>query len=409
MFRKFTSICLIILCALAANAQSNEEVVRKIADQIIKETILGFKGTDNNQFYQSSKDIPENVKVKYASPYTGWHYTHGVLNIAMVNLGNYLNDQKYLDYAARHVAFGFDNYKTFEKRFKHDVKHHTYPYGEFFTMEELDDFGAMSASIIEVYERVKKPEYKAYLEKAAKHLTEDRPRLEDGTFVRAFPHKMTLWADDLYMSVPFLARMGKLTGDKKYIDDAIKQVQNFNKYLWDADKQLYWHTYYSDLDRNGVAHWGRCNGWIMLSTIHLLDVLPDSHPEKKDLIKLLERQILGLAHYQNGDGLWHQVLDKEDSYTESSCSAMFVYSTAHAVNQGWIDKRYASIARTGWEGLKKNKLNELGQLKDICVGTGIQDNLPFYYNRPVGLNEKHGTGPLLDAGVEILKLEKAAR
>jgi rhamnogalacturonyl hydrolase YesR len=86
---------------------------------------------------------------------------------------------------------------------------------------------------------------------------------------------------------------------------------------------------------------------------------------------------------------------------------MFVYGTAHAVNQGWIDKRYASIAKLGWEGLKRNKLNELGQLKDICVGTGIQDNLPFYYNRPVGLNEKHGTGPMLDAGVEILKLEQA--
>ena len=147
----------------------------------------------------------------------------------------------------------------------------------------------------------------------------------------------------------------------------------------------------------------------MLSQVHLLDHLPLNHPQRARLIQLLERQILGIAKYQNGEGLWHQVLDKNDSYPESSCSAMFVYGIAHAVNQGWIAPRYASIAKTGWEGLKKYKIDEEGRLKDICVGTGIQDNLVFYYNRPVGTNEKHGTGPLLDAGVEILKLEKSGK
>jgi len=406
--KRLIVILLFSLPTVVLRAQTNEELVKKIADQIIKEATLGFKGTENGTLYKSSSEIPENIRVRYASPYTGWHYTHGVLNIAMVNLGKYLNDERYFNFAANHIAFGFNNYQVFQQRFKNDVKHYTYPYGEFFTMDELDDFGAMSASILDVYSKVPNPEYKAYIEKAARHLTTERERLKDGTFVRAFPHKMTLWADDLYMSVPFLARMGKFTGEKKYFDDAINQVVNFNKYLWDAKNEIYWHTYYSDVKTNGVAHWGRCNGWIMLSQVHLLDLLPANHPKRKILTELLQRQILGIAKYQNADGLWHQILDKDDSYVESSCSAMFVYGIAHAVNAGWIDKRYASIAKVGWEGLKKHKINELGQLKDICVGTGIQDNLPFYYNRPVGLNEKHGTGPLLDAGVEILKLEKLA-
>ncbi|MDQ3845727.1 MAG: glycoside hydrolase family 88 protein, partial [Bacteroidota bacterium] len=336
MIRIFIA-CTLLTSVTKLVAQTNEAVVRKIADRIIAETTLGFEGVDNKQFYESSKNIPEGVKVKYATPYTGWHYTHGVLNMAMVNLGNYLNEPKYKNYAARHVAFGFDNYKVFEQRFKHDVKHYTYPYGEFFTMEELDDFGAMSASILEVYKDVKRPEYKAYVEKAVKHLTEERVRLKDGTLVREFPHKMTLWADDLYMSVPFLARMATFTGQSKYMDDAIKQVVNFNKYLWDANNEIYWHCWYSDLQRNGVAHWGRCNGWIMLAQIHLLDQLASNHPKRAELIKLLERQIVGIAKYQNADGLWHQVLDKNDSYLESSATAMFVYGIAHAVNQGWID------------------------------------------------------------------------
>ena len=46
-------------------------------------------------------------------------------------------------------------------------------------------------------------------------------RLEDGTFCRPEPFMMSVWADDLFMSVPFLVRLGKLTGEKKYFDDVI--------------------------------------------------------------------------------------------------------------------------------------------------------------------------------------------
>ena len=54
------------------------------------------------------------------------------LNLAMLDLGAYLKDKKYTNYAIDHVAFGFANYKTFEQRFKHNVPHYTYPFGEFF-------------------------------------------------------------------------------------------------------------------------------------------------------------------------------------------------------------------------------------------------------------------------------------
>ncbi|MBN2215694.1 MAG: glycoside hydrolase family 88 protein [Bacteroidales bacterium] len=101
------------------------------------------------------------------------------------------------------------------------------------------------------------------------------------------------------------------------------------------------------------------------------------------------------------------MLDKTDSYPESSCSAMFVYSIARAVSKGWIDKRYASIAVRGWEGLKEHKTTLDGQLKDIYAGTGIEDNMVFYYNRPAPTNETHGLGAVIDAGIEIIRLRKS--
>jgi rhamnogalacturonyl hydrolase YesR len=403
------TLCFLLIPVLLCNSQhdDNDEIIlRIIADNILRDAEFSFVGLQNGQTYTSTKDIPEDVEVRFKSPLVGWHYTNGVLNMAMINLSNFLGEEKYSDFAANHIAFGMDNYKFFQKRFKNDQPHYYYPFGQLWTMSELDDCGAMGASMIEVYKKVMRKDYKEYIENTAHHITEIQERLDDGTLVRTFPHAMTLWADDLYMSVPFLARMAVFSGNSKYFDDAISQVFNFTKYLWNSDKELYYHCYYTDLERNGVAHWGRCNGWIMMAQVHLLNHLPADHPKREDLIKNLEKQILGIAKYQNGDGLWHQVLDKTDSYLESSCTAMFTYCIARAVNEGWIDPRYGSIAVRGWEGLKNNKITPDGEVKDICIGTGIEDNMVFYYNRPARLNETHGLGAVIDAGIEVIKLKK---
>jgi len=403
------TFCFFFILVLSCNSQHNDNdeiIVRIIADNILKDAEFSFVGIQNRQIYTATKDIPEDVEVRFKNHLAGWHYTNGVLNMAMINLSNFLGEEKYFDFAAAHIAFGMDNYKFFQKRFKNDRPHYHYPLGQLWTMRELDDCGAMGASMIDVYQKVKRNVYKEYIENTAHHIAEVQERLDDGTLVRSFPHAMTLWADDLYMSVPFLARMAIFSGNNKYFDDAINQVLNFTEYLWNSDKELYYHCYYSDLERNGVAHWGRCNGWVMMAQVHLLNFLPADHPKREDLIKNLEQQILGIAKYQNGDGLWHQVLDKTDSYLESSCSAMFTYCIARAVNEGWIDQRYGTIALRGWEGLKDNKITPDGQVKDICIGTGIEDNLVFYYNRPARLNETHGLGAVIDAGIEVIKLKK---
>jgi rhamnogalacturonyl hydrolase YesR len=137
----------------------------------------------------------------------------------------------------------------------------------------------------------------------------------------------------------------------------------------------------------------------------LLDRLPKDHPKRKILIELLQNHIDGLAHYQSVDGLWHQLLDKDDSFPETSCSAMFTYAIARAVNKGYIDPRYASIAKQGWVGVM-NKIHPDGKLDGVCAGTGTSDNLVDYYKRPTPLNDPHGIGAVLLAGMEVLKLLK---
>ena len=388
----------------------DRQVLSIIANKLVKQADLKFVDKITGTEYSSTKDLPSNAELKFKNKFCNWHYTNGVLNISMIHLSDYLNDASYFDFAKKHIAFGFDNYKYFEKRYnpQRDGNHWKYPLGELFNTKEMDDFGAMISSTIDVYQHAngdKRPDYLAYANEMGKFMKEKKLRHTDGTFVRTFPNANTLWGDDLYMSVPFLARMTNLTGDESYLNDAIKQCINFDKYLWDSNREIYYHAYFTDLKRNSVAHWGRCNGWIILAKVNLLSYLPKNHPQRQQIIDLLDKQIVGLSRFQSQEGVWHQLLDKSDSYLESSCSAMFVYAIAKSVNEGWIDKRYTTIALTGWDGLKKLMLTADGDMKNICEGTEVHDDLQYYYQRPCGLNEKHGLGVLIDAGIEVMKLK----
>jgi unsaturated rhamnogalacturonyl hydrolase len=207
------------------------------------------------------------------------------------------------------------------------------------------------------------------------------------------------------MGLSFLTRMGELTGESRYFDDAARQVINFHKYLFDEKVGLMHHCWYSDNQRPGIAYWGRANGWTLLAQIDLLDRLPNNHPQRDTLVTLLQRHIKGIARYQSSEGLWHQLLDKPDSFLETSCSAMFTYVTARAVNKGYIDASFIPVARQGWRGVV-SKIHPDGQIEGICTGTGVSEDLQFYYQRPTPLNDIHGIGAILLAGCEVLRLPR---
>jgi rhamnogalacturonyl hydrolase YesR len=412
MNKKFSPLLIIISLIFGfsyklIHAQDTLETKKKlqtIADAILTNATFQFIDKKNGEHFVAAELAPSDAQLVPESPYTDWRYWNGVLNIAMLKVGELFSEMKYKEFVGKNIEFSFDNYQYFKERYKGEGKW-AYPFGQFFIMEELDECGAMGASVIEVYKQNLQDRYKEYLDKAAKHILENQDRLSDGTLVRSFPHKWTLWADDLYMGISFLSRMGALTGDNKYFDDAALQVINFNKYLFNKEKGLMYHCWYSDVERPGVAHWGRANGWALLAQADLLDHLPKDHPKRDTLKSLLQRHILGIAQYQGSDGLWHQLLDKEDSYLETSCTAMFTYVIARAVNKGYIEPRYSSIAIQGWEGIM-TKIHADGQIEGICEGTGVGDDLVHYYHRPTPLNDIHGIGAVLLAGTEVLELMK---
>ena len=385
--------------------RGTEATVRAIADGVLRDATFRFVDSAGRR-YASTADAPAAARLGLESGYNDWRYWNGVLNLAMLRAGGALGDSGYAAFARRNVAFAFDSYGWFEARY--DGRKWEFPFAQRFTMEELDDYGAMGASVVEVYRLDPQPRYREYVERAGAFALTRQGRLPDGTLVRAFPRKWTLWADDLYMSVSLLARLGALTGDRRWLDDAALQVERFHQHLFDDSVGLMHHDWYSDTGKPGVAFWGRANGWALVAQVDLLDRLPREHPARDTLLRLLRRHIDGVARWQSPTGLWHQLLDRADSYLETSASAMFSYAIARAVERGWVPRRYLDIARRGWAGVE-TRVRADGRIEGVCAGTGVSNDLRDYYARPTPLNDPHGIGTVLLAGAEMLSLERAGR
>lgn len=335
--------------------------------------------------------------------FSPFDYTMGVTHAGMLQCAEVTGDKKFRDFTGRHMDFIADWRPYFGKQRAQFKGARDKGFDKTFEPDSLDACGAMCAALIKARLANVGPDLMPVIKIWSEYIKSKQFRLDDGTLARHRPQAVSLWADDFYMSIPALAQMGRLTGDRAWYDDAAKQAVQFAGYLFDGQTGLYAHGWNAGQPDNPQYYWGRANGWAMMATVELLDVLPGDHPQRDAILRILRKHIHAIVKLQAGDGLWHQMLDKNDTYTESSCSAMFVFSIFKAINRGWISPiSYGSAAQAGWIGLTQ-RVNRLGQIEGTCVGTTFAADNVYYYNRPVSVYASHSYGALLLAGSEFLK------
>jgi len=335
-------------------------------------------------------------------------YEWGVAYGAMLLAGEATGDSRYTEYTTKRISLVGSVAKYFKslQTSQQAQQPGGSPVRSVLDPRALDDAGSMCAAMIKTYNVNKNQDLRPLVDNYINYISTKQQRLSDGTLSRNRPLPDALWLDDLYMSVPALAQMGKLTGEKKYFDDACKQVLQFSKRMFNKDKGLYMHGWIQDMDTHPEFYWGRCNGWAILTMCELLDVLPAEHPSRSAVLEQYKAHAKGLASYQAETGFWHQLLDRNDSYLETSATAIFTYCFAHGINKGWLDARaYGPAAVLGWNAVS-TKVNQKGEVEGTCVGTGMAFDPAFYYKRPVNVAAAHGYGPVIMAGAEMLKLMK---
>ena len=332
-------------------------------------------------------------------------YEWGVTYAGMLQAGEATGNPQFTAYTNERLGFLADLYPKLVKwgKGKDGMAN---PMHSVIQPKALDDAGAICAAMIKAKRNGSKADLDPMINNLIDYISHGQMRLPDGTLARNRPMKNALWLDDLFMSVPALAQMGAYTGQQKYFDDATKQVLQFSDKMFVKEKGFFMHAYIGDMQVHPEFFWGRANGWAIMTMVELLEVLPTSHQNYDKVLHLLRNHIAGLAKVQSPKGLWHQLLDRNDTYLETSATAIFTYAIARAINKGYVDaKAYGPMVCLAWNALAE-QINPKGQVGGTCVGTGMGFDPAFYAYRPVSVYAAHGYGPVLLAGAEMILLLK---
>lgn len=264
----------------------------------------------------------------------------------------------------------------------------------------LDFIGSFGMNICEYYLMTGSRDALNMIHVLGDKILHNIPRFSDGTYNRI----KTVWADDIYMSLPFLVRLGVVTGETKYFDEIMTQINGYYERMFMKDQSIFSHLYFVEEQTPNRIPWGRGNGWIILSLSDVLMLMPESYEGKARLLEIYKEYAKGILNCRNKEGgMWHQVINNHDSYEETSGTAMFIIALARGVRMGWIDDCTKELVEA-WEALTSKCIDSEGNVFGVCKGSGCSMDESYYVNLGTCTNDDHGIGAVIGAGIEIMNL-----
>ncbi len=377
--------------------------------------------------------------VTFGQTHASLKYHNDLFSLGLIRLGELLDD-------AECLSFGEGMFSTFV-----DEK------GEFRMGSDGITLNSYPAGVLlmEAFTRTGEVRYRRAAE-IMRHQLRSMVRTRSGVFAWK---PSQIWLDGLWMLNPFYAMWGKASNDTEVFDDLARQYTIVAECNRDPRTGLFYHGYdelrdafWADrLTGRSPSVWARAQGWYAMSLVEILDHIPAQHEARALFLRLLNELVPVLVRFQDlRSRIWFQVVDQNDrpgNYTETSASAMYIYTIAKAVRCGYVDPNYLTAAKLGYEGLVREKMfidgygnaNLAGTVQSAGLGASVhfaqlpppnsrqvestmqfkgpvisaRDLAPggrdgsfdYYVNQPIVTNNFHGLGPFLMASVEMQRLE----
>jgi unsaturated rhamnogalacturonyl hydrolase len=178
------------------------------------------------------------------------------------------------------------------------------------------------------------------------------------------------WADGLYMVMPVMTKLYKVTGDQKYLDKLYEYFMYANSIMYDKDEKLYYrdakYIYPKHKSANGKKDfWARGDGWVFAGLAKVLKDLPVNDPHRNEYITKYKNMAKAIAKSQQPEGYWtRSILDAQHAPgPETSGTAFFTYGLLWGINNGYLkEKTYLPTAQKAWGYLTKTALQPKGKL-----------------------------------------------
>ena len=336
-----------------------------------------------------------------------WSYDVALLARAYYDLFQVTHDSVHLEVFTRYMDF-----------FVTDTSVWNYTPGEY-SLDRIQP----ARNLFFMAEISKEPRWEKAIQMFARQL-KDQPRNAEGGFwhKKSYPNQM--WLDGIYMACPFMAQYAQKYNKPEWYDEAVKQITLIYKHTRDSTSGLLYHAWDQSLTQkwadpktgHSPNFWSRATGWYMMALVDVLDYLPQDHPGRPEVIRILQDLSAALLRVQDPElKLWYQVLDqggKKMNYREASGSAMIIYTYAKGARLGYLKPKYRDIAGQAFNSLTKNLTkvnpwtNDL-EMFYICASCGLggdpyrDGSYEYYVNEKIKVNDPKGTAPYMLAAIEL--------
>ena len=315
---------------------------------------------DDEIFLKNMKD--RNLAGDDVRRYQHWEWTQGVGLYGLWKLYAATGDERYMDILTRffdqQLAIGFPALNV--------------------------NTAAPFLTMALVGERLQEEKYLAPCRDSARWIMERFPRTEEGGFQHMTSdtlNEQELWDDTLFMTVLFLATMGRIEGNQAYMDEAQRQFLLHEKYLACPENGLWYHGWtFKGRHNFAGAFWGRGNCWITIAIPELLSMIPCDEAVRADLTQALARQAESLRNYQDEGGMWHTLVDDPTSYVEASATCGFGYGLLRGVHMGLLDPSFEAVAMKALAPVL-DCIGADGVVQQVSYGTPMgRESRDFYKN-----------------------------
>ncbi len=339
----------------------------KTNELAIKEKLNRLIGAFTPILYEDDEVFLEGMKGRNLAGddirlYQHWEWTQGVGLYGLWKLFERTKEEKYLDILVKffdqQLAIGFPalNVNTM---------------APFLTMSYVGEY-------------LQSERYLEPCRRSAAWVMDHFPRTQEGGFQHMTSDTLNdqeLWDDTLFMTVLFLANMGRMEGKQRYIDEAQYQFLLHAKYLADPKTGLWYHGWTFNGNHNfASAFWGRGNCWVTIAIPEFLQMVNCDASVRIELIRILHNQINALCRYQSESGMWHTLIDDPTSYVESSATCGFGYGILKAVHTGLVGPEYEKVALAALQPIL-GYIGEDGVVSQVSYGTPMgRETKDFYKN-----------------------------
>ena len=204
-------------------------------------------------------------------------------------------------------------------------------------------------------------------------------------------HDYWWWADALYMVMPVMTKMYKLTGEEKYLDKLYENLCYCESIMLDNETGLYFrdgkYVYPKHKTASGKKDfWARGDGWVLAGLAKVLQDMPKTYKHYQFFADKFVTLAEAVKKIQQPQGHWtRSMMDPEQAPGyETSGTAFFCYGMLWGVNNGYLTKKeFEPAIEKAWNYL---------------TTVAMQQNGKIGYVQPIG--ERAIPGQTVDANSE---------